>query len=758
MATYMITAPDGSKFKITADSPEAYQEALDHLKANYKPQETNSNRAVTPEGYGVEPGAAGPMNMMDAPYSQPNEAAQSDNIFSVLFGGKEASRGLADNMQQMEQGYRQHEKDKAANQQFINNSLEGGRALVQGAGDTLSFGLAPLADRALGTATRTLMDGMDGSIDKSVGQQWRDVTDERKQLAEDHPWANMIGETAGAVAGLGTMATQVPAVAKHLGTVGGRLATMAGLGAAENTAVNAGQGDFNMLDPLIGAAGGFGGQLLGEAASLGGRFIRSRATVAGADEAAKDGLARDLLDPKRGVLGRTLNNDQPMDAATLQTLADGMQPGEMLGEQSQGLLDALGHSAGTDAALGKTAKPARIAEQRLKDLPGQTRDIVEETLSPGGTRRTTKTRKALQNMRMEDARHYFSEIFDTPEGRKMPVATKEEIAGQVWNIRDTNGNRVFDQRNVSPSSKAVLAEYQKLVENTGALTTEAGEPALSLKGLQNVKIALDDRIAANWGVDPTSGQKFNTRELAALKNHVNKLISEIEPQYADVSRLYADVASTNKAYDFGSKMVRGTETSQPVEEVAEYMTSLSTPEKRAAQEGALTWVLENAENSGTFLRKLSAENPAQARRLEAIFGDVLQENGVTLADLAEAVDETAKRVGGYKKLVKANETAPSRAATSTPADSNNAAGKIVDAVFATMGIMPKRGMPVSAIRRLVAGDPDAHDRVLFDLLTTDTQEEASKKIADYVARTKRPNAGIKGGAIGAGLTTTLMDE
>lgn len=698
MQLYEIQGKDGKMYEIEGDSPEDAFAALDALIDGGQ-----SNSPVTPpEG--------------DARYP----SLSMDNI----------------------------EAQVNAQNEKIDEGFGKTRAMLKGASGAASFGLSDAAQRYVGAAVDKAMFNEDNL---SYSDLLDRVTKENNQDMADHPGYGLMGTVAGSVLGgkaaLDTAGKAVPWLAKG---IAGRMTGAAALGGIEAPAVAAGRGELEKENVLglaaMGAGFGMLGQGIGEVVAPAGRFIKSRATEAGAEEAAKRKLAHSLMDDATGAesVAAAVNNGKGLSQDDLLALANDLGDGRHLGEANPKMLELYTSVAKTPEATGRLSSTTARAEQHLAELPARANEAIENVLVNPNRQLVGQEARQASALRQDEARAAYREIFDSDEGRYVAVTTGKELRARAKNLKDSQGYPVFDEATMTAPARAVLKRFNSMVKSTG------DGKEIPLKGLQNLRTDLNDMISNSWSESAASGAKMRTSDMIALRTMIDDTMKGSSDKYAQASAKFAAVEDEKRAYEAGRKLIRGTNTTAPVDEVKAYIDSLSGPELNHAQDGALEWLKGQLDQSDTALRKLAQSNPDMMGRIQAIFGEDIQ-----IEELAEALDSMAQQKAAYTKLSKAETSTIKNA---LPSRSGNEATSMLDKLVTLIGLGPQRGVPVSPLRRVLMGDHQALNKQLLNLLQQDNPEAAKTLMDELIQMRAKPRAGTTGGAIGAGGFSGLLSE
>lgn len=633
---------------------------------------------------------------------------------------------------------------------------EANQAMTDSFANVATGGLQGLYDRYVGAGTDVLGQAAfgGGEQEMSFGDFVNKRTEDRQRRRQEYPAHSIVGGiggglVSGAAAAKGIQAGGSELAKRALSSATGRIGSAAAAGALENVATEAGEGGINsiadMLTPAaLGAAGGAVGQAAGEIIP---KLWRGASDFVGPGARRRHGMreaASSLMDPATGGGSVAAASGKPEgysidDLLALSEMTGGPQ-NRMFGEGSEGLLDVTAALAGSREVTGTTDSAAEIARQRIRETPEALRGLLTDNLTDSARKISGDDAAALSRLGKTEAKAMYSQIFDTPAARQTPVITKKEL---------------LDLLSPDPQNDtASIRSAYKLFEDVLPQGSEQGE--LTLKGLHNVKIELDKRIASAWSDSASSIDKVSAAHLLEMKTMVNDLIGDIEPSYKEAARLFGTDMKREELVDLGAKMLRGTNTSMPLNTMEDYLKGMSVEELGAVQDGALRWLTGQVDQSPNYIKKLAAENPDAIKRLSLIFGNALDNNSGSLDDLAEKVNTQLTNLSRYNKIAAADESA-GKHVLAKPAESSLLQGTI-DRAAVLASILsghPLRGTLTTSARR-VANEPNqVLNQTLFNLMTASKPEEAQALLSEIFKYGKKPEPSMAGGILGMAVGTGL---
>lgn len=633
---------------------------------------------------------------------------------------------------------------------------EANQAMTDSFANVATGGLQGLYDRYVGAGTDVLGQAAfgGGEQEMSFSDFVNKRTDDRQRRRQEYPAHSIVGGiggglVSGAAAAKGIQAGGSELAKRALSSATGRIGSAAAAGALENVATEAGDGGINsiadMLTPAaLGAAGGAVGQVAGEIIP---KLWRGASDFVGPGARRRHGMreaASSLLDPATGGGSVAAASGKPEgysidDLLTLSEMTGGPQ-NRMFGEGSEGLLDVTAALAGSRDVTGTTGAAAEIARQRIRETPEALRGLLTDNLTDSARAISGDDAAALSRLGKTEAKAMYSQIFDTPAAKNTPVITKKEL---------------LDLLSPDPQNDtASIRSAYKLFEDVLPEGSEQGE--LTLKGLHNVKIELDKRIASAWSDSASSIDKVSAAHLLEMKTMVNDLIGDIEPSYKEAARLFGTDMKREELVDLGAKMLRGTNTSMPLNTMEDYLKGMSVEELGAVQDGALRWLTGQVDQSPNYIKKLAAENPDAIKRLGLIFGNALDNNSGSLDDLAEKVNTQLTNLSRYNKIAAADESA-GKHVLAKPAESSLLQGTIDRAAVlaSLLSGHPLRGTLTTSARR-VANEPNqVLNQTLFNLMTASKPEEAQALLSEIFKYGKKPEPSMAGGILGMAVGTGL---
>lgn len=717
MAIFEIEGPDGKIYEVEADNISAAADAAGSFFAS-------SNTPVTEEPTLRKEG--------------------------LPYGSLDMLEGMAERGQEL---------DSAV--------LGGGAQFLNSAANAVGAGVPGLAERYVGGAVDMAGSALTGNNDEMGYMDFvRRIGEEQRAKREEHPVADLLGTISGSVGGamlggnaVAEMAEQgVPLAGKAVGSWLGRTGTAALGGGAQNAGIALGRGDVEGVGDLLGegttgALFGAGGQLLGEgvnAVARGvGNVLPGRLGKAAKTTQAKKDVATSFLEgrPGRGSAAAYLRGGKPF---TPQELLD--TAGSVGGPEGTMFAEALNDPRALKMLETFAGRPATT---------GMTNDLAETALSRQAARSQAAPQVLLDSLagavdapKPTIADNKFAPIFDQGAGPRRPVVTKKELVDGLVSVRTKTGAPLLDPLNRSGASRRVVDTLSQQLDDVSDLDS------LTLKGLQNLKLQLDDMI--DWSPDSSGASKLNAMDAIALKDYVNDAIKQIDPRYASAAAEFADVKAAEKLAQKGAKLLGGTNNTAPIGEIQAYLQSLDAGELQQVRRGAAQWLEGQVKQSPTALKRLAQENPAFMERMELILGDVIRANGTTLPEVAEAVGRNLDEATQYGNINRASMNQAQYTGGLNTEQIRELQG-ITDLLRVgadTTNNLIGGGM-MGSFRRLASRGPEIFEREMLGLLQQSDPAKATSLVNELIALLNQPNAtmrpGMGGMGVGAGLST-LLDE
>ena len=654
---------------------------------------------------------------------------------------------------EFDEQYKENERDLLKDtSQFFNS-----------AANAVGAGVPGMAERYLGGAVDAAASAARGNPDEMSFMDFVSrVGDEQKARQNESPVADLLGTVAGSVGGamlggnaVAEMAEQgVPLAGKAVGSWLGRTGTAALGGGAQNAGIALGRGDVKGVGDLIGegitgALFGAGGQLLGEgvnAVARGvGNVLPGRLGKAAKTTQAKKDVATSFLEgrPGRGSAAAYLRGGKPFTP--------------------QELLDTAGNVGGPEGTMFAEALNDPRALKMLETFAGKpsttgmTNDLAETALSRQTARQQAAPQILLDSLSgavdapkptaQTDA---FKEIFDSPSGSGAVVVSKKDMSNALKN------SGLLDPTNRAGASARMRRTLKAQIQDVAGKKAEG----LTLKGLQNLKIQLDDMI--DWSPNSSSADKLSAMDAINLKNFVNDTIKGLDDRYASAAGQFADAKAAEKLAKKGASLIGGTNNTAPINEISAYLQSLDAGELQQVRRGAAQWLEGQVKQNPNALRKLAQENPAFMERMELVLGDVMKANGTTLPEVAEAVGrnlDEAQLYGGINRA-SMNQAQYTGGLNTEQIRELQGITDLLRVGADTTNNLIGGGM-MGSFRRLASRGPEIFEREMLGLLQQSDPAKATSLVNELIALLNQPNAtmrpGIGGMGVGAGLST-LLDE
>lgn len=684
--------------------------------------------------------------MRDTPVTEPEQP-------TTAFAGLQVPDYMIERSAEFDQQYKENERDLLKDtSQFLNSTT-----------NAIGAGVPGMAERYVGGAVDALGAAATGNPDEMSFMDFVSrVGDEQKKRQDESPVADLLGTVGGSVVGsvlgggaLKTLADEgVPLAAKATGSWLGRTAAAAAGGGAQNAGIAMGRGDVEgpldlLGEALTGAAFGAGGQLVGEGLSAAARGIGNvlpgRLGKSAKVAQAKKDVATSLMEGRagRGSASGYIKGGKPFTEQELLEAASrvGGEEGTMFAEalNNPRALHMLQKYAGKPSTTGMTNDLAETALSRQAARTKQAPQVLLDSLS-GAVDAPKPTAQT-------DA---FKEIFDSPRGSGVVAVTKKDMAKRL------KSSGLLDPTNRAGASRRMRATLNAQMQDVAGKKAEG----LTLKGLQNLKIQLDDMI--DWSPNASSADKLSAMDAINLKNFVNDTIKGLDSRYADAASQFADAKSAEKLAKKGASLLGGTNNTAPINEIGAYLQSLDAGELQQVRRGAAQWLEGQVKQNPNALKKLAQENPAFMERMELILGDVIRANGTTLPEVAEAVGrnlDQAKVYGDINKASLGQAAYTGGLNTEQIREFQGLADILRVGADATNNLVG--GGMMGSFRRLAGRGPELFERQMLDLLKQSDPKQATSLVNELIAILNQPNAtmrpGMSGMGIGAGLST-LLDE
>lgn len=648
--------------------------------------------------------------------------------------------------------------------------LDAGKASLTGFNEmanAATFGATGLAQRhgaGLANAIEGTLRG-DNKMTYAAGKEASDDLNAKRR--EEFPTAAFTGEVAGSVIpyvgapkAIG-MATKVASDAgkavvadNSVGAMIGRLAAAAGFGAASNAAVQAGRSETSVRDLVhsgeLGALFAAGGQAAGEAFEPIGKFIaRKLGNEKLRDAAAMRRLAESFTDPRPGAgnmasaLGRMTQDDALRGLFQDEALVGG--PSKMaFGETSPDMLRAYLGKVEDGATIGLTKKTREMAERRSAELGAKIRESLKTNLMDAG--KDPAQVAAEEAAKFSRAQDLFTDIFDSPQGQTAPVISKQSLLDMLYDTKDAAGKHIFDPGNASPSAKGTWGMLERAVKGTGVENSDD----LTMAALQSIQVNEINPLAARLKNPSNSGEGLSARAANAVKARFNTLLEELDPRYATARAGYATQREAEAASDFGRNYISGNLKSHPIDNGITTLADLSPAQQTLAKKSAIDWLTGKLDQNPSFLKTLSGDNEAMAKRMEVMFGKDAIENATSVKDVLSDVAAMADKKGIYRDMLSAINRNVKQGSTSAATS-----GEQDLAHLGGIGLNVITGQPLASsnatkLRSLLHIDEEADAKAFMKLMQSDSDYNIKTLIDQMLTAKSAPKVSLLGGVIGEG--------
>lgn len=347
----------------------------------------------------------------------------------------------------------------------------------------------------------------DGAV-KALGLPSQADIDESKRL--DAPLMKTGAATVGNIGG--NIASALPALAiPGAGSVLGATAIGAGLGFIQPTAT----GENPLKNAALGGALGGGAVVTGQLAGAGYRGLKAIAepfTAAGPQRIAGRTIQRFAEDPSR--IANVTN--APTITGSLPTLAE--QTG--------------------DVGLARLQDSLRSVDPQINNA------LATRAATNNGARVN-----ALREMAGQDGARDFA------------VANRQGTAGPMYEdafkvVPDAVGMGPEQARTMatlmrSPDVKKAMADARAIAANNGTNVGPANATG-SIEGLHNMKMALDDAIAAA----KTAGNTNRADSIKVAQKNLVGLIEDLSPEYKTARTVYAEMSQPINQMDIAAQVAK----------------------------------------------------------------------------------------------------------------------------------------------------------------------------------------------------------
>ena len=678
MATYRVTAPDGSVYNVTP--PEGANVAPDQILAQVQSQ----HQAPAPTD----------------PYANksPEEIAKQYRQAKLLDAGDAVLGNLSD-------AYVRREEQTA--------SPLGRFGLgVDDAIRTAARGV-PIIGGALDEANAGLSSLMGGNYSEALDYQR--ARDRRADKVPGSTAVQLAGGVAGTMAGMSALGvplgvgSKIPLAQRALfgaavgAPVGAADMFARGEGGVENRAMNAAAG--GAIGAATGAAAPVVGSVVGAGAQRLADYLTSDAAI------ARLGINRQTAN----VLLRQLGIDDTLTGAgSLRIAAAG--PNSMVADAGPAASNLL------DTALQRSGPGATAARQAIEQRATNANLGFENTLNQTlGAPLGVETRQAAIRTGSAAAR---GAAYDAAYARPIDYASQtgqdlqslfKRIPGEAWGYANKLMKLAGDK------SKQIAVD----VADDGSVTLKT---LPDVRQLDYVKRALDAAATSGEGQGALGGQTAMGRAFQNLSGDLRNTLKQAVPEYGQALDTAADPISRVKATEFGSDLLSPKVTR---EQVATKMANMGGAERRSAMSGLRDAIDEITAN----VRSVASDPNMDARQLRAgldrLSSDAVRQKIAYVIGQAKA-DQFFRQVGQLSKAMelRASVTRGSQTFARASADAQVQAQTRPGA----LGLLLE-GRPVQALQK---GIQHVTGRTPEQVLAQ--QDQIYGQIADALTRVRGPQA------------------
>jgi hypothetical protein len=530
MGTYLITGPDGKKYKITGDSPEGAMEALKKHTGGELPAASKEDdgwlstaKKITQYTEYANPGA---------------------------FIGGWLGRNIARDIK----GEGQNERD---------TTLGKIDTMVRGGADTLSFGLA---DEIAGLGNTLVENPGDISVgfDFTRGpfiegkKLEKNIADQRaidKADAAERTGERVTGQLLGGVTQGAGLVKNGMSLSANAAKDGASLWRLMGLGSVEGGALGSLQGlgsGEDVTDRMKKAAigGGLGAVLGGvtPAVIAGGKEIFDRAMASYGPEAAKDKIMAALL--KRSGL-------------TADDLAARLQGAQDDGQNMYMAADALelpGQRVMSTAARTPNDGRKGVVDALLSRQMDQGRRVAADLQDASGSVLTAEQyQQLLRSRRAEDAARNYAPVMEDTSAINVsePVRLANRAISPVAdNLATTRGDLATDLASRAPieaAERSIRDPIREAVREARSYLASDNLTVTNVEKAFRAKTNIDQMIAKAT----ENGQGGQVEALMPVRDALDEALAATSQQYAAARDAYRTASQRVDAVDTGRELARG---------------------------------------------------------------------------------------------------------------------------------------------------------------------------------------------------------
>jgi len=420
--------------------------------------------------------------------------------------------------------------------------------------------------------------------------------DANKQAEDQHPYASLAGNVAGAVA--------LPiGAASNAATLPGRMAIGGGVGAALGSAAGAGEGQGGIDTAARTLTGAAGGAVLGAAGP---------AVIEGAIRGAR-AIGTPIANAVRGV--RDTESEAARRAATAIQRDINIDP-QATNRLTPQEFAASVQNGGPAALIDLGGDTTRALARSAANTSPEGRAALNRTIDPRYEGQAPRVAEWLnKSFNYPDAPALQSAIESAAKNANRPAYANAYAKGQAIydaTLDDLVQAPVMQQAirlaSVTGQNKAALNGFQP-VRNPFSFNRESGRTELKDGVLPNLQFW--DHVKRNLDELGPEGRSFSK----ALRGHLDQIVPEYQTARAGAARFFG----AEDALEAGQKFVTSRMNNR---EARIAFAELSPAEEKIFQDGFLSKFVDSLKETGdrrSILNKI-ADSPAARERLEMVLG------------------------------------------------------------------------------------------------------------------------------------------
>lgn len=601
MPTFQITAPDGTKYRVTGESSEGAMQAVQAMS-----------------GGGADPGAL--------------DSQQTDALARAKANYEAGTRP---DVQLSPEAAR----DPRANIPMEDGALNRAGAFFQGAVEGM-----PIVGPSIMEGVRS---GVAGGASLATGRDYGDVKAEMnaigERLPQDFAGTTLAGNITGAVApmmGLGATALGGRALGLTQSSLGARAgmsaASGAGISAADTAARGGDMGDMAQSAALGGVLGGAiplagAGLQKGYRAAadyVGGKMRGAINPTRAAGERVGKAISLDRANPGDDVLGAA-------DDVTARTNSQQVMNLDRGGETTRALARA---ASNTNPEARATI--AKAADDRFATQGGRTVDFVKRIM--GGN---------VDDLALQDR---IKDIARITNRKAYQAAEASPRAQQVWDgelqqLMQSPTVQKAAQGATSRSADRVAVEGGKAVSNPFvfddgvAKLVQNADGSLAVPNLRfwdQVKRNLDDEI----GTAMKAGNRSRAADIQSIRSRLVQKLDGLVPEYQTARRGAAAAFGAEDAVEAGRNFARQT---RNVPEMERAIAKLNPAEKKAFEVGYASEIVDRVRSTNDRVSAIRMfKSPEMRAKFEMALGPQKTRELEAFIRVEDATDKIRGALGG----------------------------------------------------------------------------------------------------------------